>query len=339
MRAVGVPICVFCGLVLQRHEFLRAYAEEKARLQEERNRRKREKEELKLLQLKQEEAERRTQQDYVAQYIQPRDEQGAKEWFERALRRQNNYEPRAAGTIVDSFMQRANRNRGGGGEGPGGAASHNSSVPGEALGNPRAFGASQSQSYHAYSGRPKTLPYHGSGGLNNSQLELPSGETRAGGGEEQHGAFGGRGGYGGRFGRPGGEGRSAGSFQQGDEFRQRREGYGGGGERDSGGRRFHSADAPDGGRLMSGGGDVSREHDGRLGGYDGRDERPGRRDERGRMGEGRRRFGSSETPSGQRWRGGPRSTARGDDSRGKRRVDELNDRGDEPVDQDDPFGF
>ncbi|PHJ23013.1 transcription elongation factor [Cystoisospora suis] len=310
----------------KRHEFLRAYAEEKARLQEERNRRKKEKEELKLLQMKQEEAERRTQQDYVAQYIQPRDEQGAREWFERALRRQNSYEPRAAGTVVDTFMQRANRNRGGGLEGPGGLTPHNSLIPGDTAGNPRGFGASQTQGSHLYSGRMKPAAY-ASGGLNSSPFE-------AGGGEgHQHGAFGGRGGYGGRFGRPGGEGRGAGLFQQGDHFRQRREGYG-----DSG--------APFGG---NGGGDDHRERDGRMGAFDGREgsrydnreERPGRRDERGRAGEGRRsRFGGSDSGSTQRWRGVPRDNMRGDDNRGRQRgMDESNGRMEEPVDQDDPFGF
>lgn len=276
--------------------------------------------------MKQEEAERRTQQDYVAQYIQPRDEQGAREWFERALRRQNSYEPRAAGTVVDTFFQRANRNRGGGLEGPGGLAPQSSLIPGESLGNPRGFGASQTQGGHLYSGRTKTAAY-APGGVNNSPFE-------AGGGEgHQQDAFGGRGGYGGRFGRPGGEGRGAGLFQQGDHFRQRRDGYG-----DSGAAFGGSA-----------GGDDHRERDGRMGGYDGREgsrydnreERPGRRDERGRMGDGRRsRFGGSDSGSTQRWRGAPRDNMRGDDNRGKRRgIDEANDRMEDPVDQDDPFGF
>ncbi|KEP61287.1 UNVERIFIED_CONTAM: transcription elongation factor SPT6 [Hammondia hammondi] len=86
----------------RRQELLKAYAEEKGRLQAERERRRQEREHLKMLEARREEEERRTQRDYVATYIQPRNEQSAKEWYERAVRRQKNYEPRAAGTVVET---------------------------------------------------------------------------------------------------------------------------------------------------------------------------------------------------------------------------------------------
>nr|CEL69631.1 TPA: transcription elongation factor SPT6 [Neospora caninum Liverpool] len=86
----------------RRQELLKAYAEEKSRLQAERERRRQEREHLKMLEERREEEERRNQRDYVATYIQPRNEQSAKEWYERAVRRQKNYEPRAAGTVVET---------------------------------------------------------------------------------------------------------------------------------------------------------------------------------------------------------------------------------------------
>ncbi|PFH33943.1 hypothetical protein BESB_070950 [Besnoitia besnoiti] len=100
----------------RRQELLKAYAEEKARLQEERNRKRQEREHLKMLEEKREEEERTTQRQYVATYIQPRNEQSAKEWYERALRRQKNYEPRAAGTVVENALGSSADRGGRGGE-------------------------------------------------------------------------------------------------------------------------------------------------------------------------------------------------------------------------------